>query len=205
MCGSSAADANCTINESTLAILTTGAATFWTCRAMKHFWAQATLATLEAQKRYFSYRAILVAIVPQNSFVFAFMGVSHNYRAICSKMGYRTDARVWNSVLRGAIAPFWGSADLPQKVSRDAEYRSNSIAISLAKTFAPYRGHLGLSGRNDPCSRARGSENIARYMGPLSWEPILHPRRQEEGLNSSMADALSSPSHRPCRSRNCSP
>ena len=30
----------------------------------------------------------------------------------------------------GGIAPFWGSANLPEKVSRDMEYRSDSIAIS---------------------------------------------------------------------------
>ena len=46
---------------------------------------------LEAQQRYFSYRAILAAIVSQNSFVLVFVGVSHNYRAIRCKMGYRTN------------------------------------------------------------------------------------------------------------------
>ena len=30
----------------------------------------------------------------------------------------------------GGIAPFWGSADLPEKVSRNMGYRSDSIAIS---------------------------------------------------------------------------
>ena len=49
---------------------------------------------LEAQQRYFSYRAILVAIVSKTSFVPVFMGVLHNYRAICCKMGYRTDVPV---------------------------------------------------------------------------------------------------------------
>ena len=49
---------------------------------------------LEAQQRYFSYRAILVAIVSQNFRVLVFMGVSHKYRAIRCKMGYRTDMPV---------------------------------------------------------------------------------------------------------------
>ena len=31
---------------------------------------------------------------------------------------------------KGGIAPLWGSADLPEKVSRDTGYRSDSIAIS---------------------------------------------------------------------------
>ena len=30
----------------------------------------------------------------------------------------------------GGVAPFWGSAHLPEKVSRDMGYRSGSIAIS---------------------------------------------------------------------------
>ena len=30
----------------------------------------------------------------------------------------------------GGIAAFWGSANLPEKVSRDMGYRSDSIAIS---------------------------------------------------------------------------
>ena len=51
--------------------------------------------SLEAQQRYFSYRAILVAIVSQNFFVLVFMGY-HKDRAICSKMGYRTDVPVRN-------------------------------------------------------------------------------------------------------------
>ena len=37
--------------------------------------------TLEAQQRYFSYRAILAAIVSQNSFVLVFMG----YRTIIAR------------------------------------------------------------------------------------------------------------------------
>ena len=31
----------------------------------------------------------------------------------------------------GGIAPFWGHGNLPEKVSRDMGYRSDSIAISL--------------------------------------------------------------------------
>ena len=57
------------------------------------------------------------------------MGVSHKYRAIRRKMGYRTDVPVWNQVPRGGIAPFGGSVNLPQKVLRDMGYRSDSIAI----------------------------------------------------------------------------
>ena len=31
---------------------------------------------------------------------------------------------------KGGIAPFWGSANLPEKISRDMGYRSDSIAVS---------------------------------------------------------------------------
>ena len=100
--------------------------------------------TFGAQQRYFSYRAILVAIVSQNNFAF-FMGVSHYYRAIRCKMGYCTDVSVWSQVPRAGIAPFWGSADLPEKVSRDMGYRSDSIAISrnmgsLSLWLTPFTG-----------------------------------------------------------------
>ena len=51
---------------------------------------------LEVQQRYFSYRAVPVPIVSRNSFVLVFFEVSHNYRAIRCKMGYRADVPVWN-------------------------------------------------------------------------------------------------------------
>ena len=43
--------------------------------------------TLVAQQRYFSYCAMLVAMLSQNCFVLVSMGVSRGYRAICCKMG----------------------------------------------------------------------------------------------------------------------
>ena len=50
---------------------------------------------LEVQQRYFSHRAILVAIVSQNvRGLFSWEGGGlHNYRAICCKKGYRTDVQ----------------------------------------------------------------------------------------------------------------
>ena len=44
-------------------------------------------------------------------------GVSH--RCACVKLS-----------TKGGIAPLWGSAKFPEKVSRDMGYRSDSIAIS---------------------------------------------------------------------------
>ena len=67
---------------------------------------------LEAQQRYFSYRAIHVAIVSQNSFVLV-LWASHNYSAICCKMGYCTDMSGIKSMTKGGIAPFWGATNLP--------------------------------------------------------------------------------------------
>ena len=45
-------------------------------------------------------------------------GVSH--RCACVKL----------STKGGVIAPFWASANLPEKVSRDMGYRRDSIAVS---------------------------------------------------------------------------
>ena len=46
------------------------------------------------------------------------------------RVGYRADVLVRHEAPRGSIALFWGSADLPGKVSRDVGYRSDGIAIS---------------------------------------------------------------------------
>ena len=59
-----------------------------------------------------------------------FPGVSHKYRAICCKMGYRTDMSVYNKAPRRGIAPCWGIAGTAEKVSRDRGYRSDTIAVS---------------------------------------------------------------------------
>ena len=48
-------------------------------------------ASLEAQQRYSSYRAIIVAMYRKTLLCLFLCGVSHHYRAICCKMGYRTD------------------------------------------------------------------------------------------------------------------
>ena len=66
---------------------------------------------LEAQQRYFSYRAILVAIVSQNSFVL----VVYGYRTIIARyvangVSHRCPCVKISS--KGGIAPFWGSANL---------------------------------------------------------------------------------------------
>ena len=90
----------------------------------------------------FSYRAILVAIVSQNSFVLVFMG----YRTIIAQ--YVAKRRIAQICLcktkcqGGGIAPFWGSANLPEKVSRDMVYRSDSIAVSrdMGPLRVPARG-----------------------------------------------------------------
>ena len=47
-------------------------------------------------------------------------GVSHRCAAVC----------LCETKYQGrGIAPFWGSANLPQRVSRDMGYRSDSIAV----------------------------------------------------------------------------
>ena len=55
-------------------------------------------------------------------------GVAH--RCACVKL----------STKGGGIAPFWGSANLPEKVSRDMGYHSDSIAVS--RDMGPLSSHL---------------------------------------------------------------
>ena len=105
-------------------------------------------AGLEAQQRYFSYRAIPVAIVSQNVFVLVFLwgiaqlsrdtlqnGVSH--RCACVKLS-----------TKGGIAPFWGSANLLEKVSRDVGYRSDGMGSQHpspnVKTFCNFEPQIWL-------------------------------------------------------------
>ena len=93
----------------------------------------------EAQQRYFSYGAMLVATIPQNSFVLVlFLLESRNYRAICCKMGIAQMCLYKTTNSGGGIAPFWGSANRPDKVSRDMGHHSDSIAISC--DMGPLRG-----------------------------------------------------------------
>ena len=70
-----------------------------------------------------------MAIVSQDSIVLVllFDGVPHKYRPICSKMGYRIDALCEAQCQGGGIAPFWRTANLPEQVSRDMGYTSDSI------------------------------------------------------------------------------
>ena len=57
-------------------------------------------------------------------------GVSHNYRMICCKMGYRTDISGINKSTKGGIVIFFGELLTSlKKVSRDTGYRSDSVAV----------------------------------------------------------------------------
>ena len=80
---------------------------------------------LEARQRYFSYRAILVAMVSQNYLALAFVG----YRAIIVRdmlqNGVSHRCACVSPSAKGSIAPFWGSANLPEKVSRNIQGRAN--------------------------------------------------------------------------------
>ena len=84
---------------------------------------------LEAQQRYFSYRAIVVAIVSQNLFVLVFMGYCTIVARYVAKWGIAQMCQC-KTTCREGIAPFWVCASLPENVSRDMGYRSDSIAIS---------------------------------------------------------------------------
>ena len=79
---------------------------------------------LEARQRYCSYRATLVAIaiVLQKYFVFVLMGYRIIMARYVAKSVMRRCVRV-KLCMKGGIAPFGGSANLPEKVSRN-KYRN---------------------------------------------------------------------------------
>ena len=85
-------------------------------------------ALLEALQRYFSFRAILVAIVSQNSFVLFLWGHRTIIAPYVAKWGI---TQMCLCEAKWGIAPFWGSANLPDKVSRAVGYRSDTILFEI--------------------------------------------------------------------------
>ena len=68
---------------------------------------------LEAQQRYFSYRAKVVAIVSQNYLVLVFLGYRTIIARYVAKWGIAQMCLCETKCQGGGIAPFWGSANLP--------------------------------------------------------------------------------------------
>ena len=77
---------------------------------------------LEAQQRYFSYRAMFVAIVSQNSFVLVLMGYRTSITRYVAEWGIAQMCLCKTKYQGRGIAPFQGSADFPYKVSRDSSW-----------------------------------------------------------------------------------
>ena len=90
---------------------------------------------LRGQQRYFSHRAILVAIVSQNSFMVVFMGYCTITARYVVKWGVALtclcEAKCQGG---GVIAPFRGSGNLPHKVS-------HNIGIAVVSQHRATRGH----------------------------------------------------------------
>ena len=68
-------------------------------------WATEVLRGPAATLNYF---AMLVAIALQDCFVLVFMEVLHTYRAICSKMEYRTDVFVCETKYQAGVLHNFG-------------------------------------------------------------------------------------------------
>ena len=97
---------------------------------------------LEAQQRNSSYRVILVAMVLQNVLVLVFMGGGSRTSIARYLANWVSHGCVCvNEVARGGIAPFWGAANLPEKVSRDMRYRSGYYySIAVSRDMGPLSG-----------------------------------------------------------------
>ena len=84
------------------------AETSWeTTHAKRYKWENSKFTNWEAQQRYFSYRAILVAIVSQNALVLVFMGIAHLVsRGRCGREIARL--RRLAAVVAASCLRFWG-------------------------------------------------------------------------------------------------
>ena len=112
----------------------------------------------------------IAAIVSQNSFVLVFVG----YRTI-SKMEYRTDVPVWNEVPSRGIAPFWGSANLLWKVSRNmgATKLLRPAKQTNKSSWEPVghlQGSLGPSGPETPKKSEKSLPGLRPRDPPAVWK-----------------------------------
>ena len=73
---------------------------------------------------------MLAAIVSQNYFVLVFVWYRTIIARYVAKWGIAQMCLCETKYQGGGIAPLWGSAKFPEKVSRDMGYRSDSIAVS---------------------------------------------------------------------------
>ena len=85
---------------------------------------------LEAQQRYFSYRAIL-ATVSHNSFVLVFMGYRHNVSRDMLQNGVSQRCGLCETKYQGGVSHHFGGVGISLKKYRTIwGYRSDSIAVS---------------------------------------------------------------------------
>ena len=74
----------------------------------------------QAQHRYFSHHAMLVAMVSQKCFVLALLDIAPLLRdTLQNEVSHRCACVSLSTEGGGGIAPFWGSANLSLEVLRD--------------------------------------------------------------------------------------
>ena len=121
-------------------------------------------ADLEAQQRYSAYRAILfVAIVSQKYFVLVFVGYRTIIARYVAKWGIAQMCLCETSRAKGGYRMhFGGVLTLPEKVSRDMGYRSDSIAVS--RDMGPLR-----SLETQPSGPSFTSDKTARILDHIKF------------------------------------
>ena len=105
-----------------------------------------------------------------------FPGVSHKYRMICCKLGYRTDMSVKKKAPKGGIAPCWGIAGMAEKVSRDRGYRSDSIAVS--RDMGPLKSKGGLIRKK--CKVEKRSLEVRERDQIMGHQKDMHRRGERD-------------------------
>ena len=95
---------------------------------------------LEAQQRYFSYRAILAAIVSQNNFVLVFMGYRTIIARYVAKWGI-AQMRLCETKYQGGVSHRFGGAPTSLKKSSLKKYRAIWGIAAIVSQYRAIWGH----------------------------------------------------------------
>ena len=132
---------------------------------------------LEAQQRYFPYRATLVAIVSQNSFVLVFVG----YRTIIARyVAKRGIAQMClcETKYQGGYRTFWGECEtLLKSIARYGATKRSSIAL----TSVHLDTRTVLRGQSLYIPTQERSPIACMPKGPLRWQHALLRRVLRRG------------------------
>ena len=121
---------------------------------------------------------MLAAIVSQNSFVLVVVGYRTIIARYVAKRGIAQRCLCETKCQGGGIAPFWGSATLLERVSRDVGYRSDSIAVSRDVYISPFFKRAvffwGPGNLKVPENTPKSQKTDPKSLKLDFWGPFVH-------------------------------